>query len=304
MDFYLSTNWNADRHATGEALVDEILALGFAGVEIGYQLSGPQAEGVRRRVASGALRIGSVHAYAPFPLSAPGGHPELYLLASCDEDERIMATLLMQKTLHFAAEIGARAVVTHAGRIPISPTSAELITSAEDDGVDSRSYIKLLQRNQRRRARQARKHLDALCLSLDLLLPQCAELNLTLCLENLPSWEAIPTEDEMLELKQRYNTPQLAYWHDMGHGQIRENMKWARHRENAERLLPYTRGLHIHDVLPPALDHLPPPLGKLPFADFAFYGSAEVLRVFEPAPYVEAADVVAGLNYLQKTWSV
>ena len=302
MTFNLSTNWNASRHATGEAMVDEILALGFAGVELGYHLSEIQAEGVRRRVRSGSLQVGSVHAYAPVPLGAPGGHPELYLLASRDEDDRVMATILLQKTMAFAADMGARVVVVHAGRIPIAPSSSELIESGEEDGITSKRYQKLLQRNQRRRARQARKYLDALCRSLDLLLPRAAQLNLTLALENLPSWEALPNEDEMLELKQRYPTPQLAYWHDMGHGQVRENLGWIRHRESAERLLPYTAGLHIHDVLPLALDHLTPPLGKLPFADFAFYGTAPVLRVFEPAPNAPAAAVADGLKYLQQTW--
>ena len=303
MIFNLSTNWNASRHATGEAIADEILGLGFAGVELGYQLSELQAEGVRRRVASGALKVCSVHAYAPFPEYVPHGHPELYLLASRDEDDRVMATLLLQKTLNFAAEVGARAVVVHAGRIAIKPSSDELIDSAEEDGVDSKRYNKLLNRNQRRRARQARKYLDALCRSLDLLLPRCDKLNLTLCLENLPSWEALPTEDEMLELKQRYPAPQLGYWHDMGHGQVRENLRWINHLESAKRLLPHTCGLHIHDVLPFAQDHLPPSYGKLPFADFAFYGAAPVLRVLEPAPNVPAADLVAGLKFLQTTWA-
>jgi sugar phosphate isomerase/epimerase len=303
MDFHLSTNWNASRHATGEGLVDEILELGFAGVELGYQLSEPQAAGVLRRVQAGAVRVGSVHAYAPYPLGAPGGHPELYLLASRDEDERVMATLLLQKTLRLAAEAGARAVVVHAGRIPVSPDSNELIESAEDDGITSRRYLKLWQRNQRRRARRTRKHLDALCRSLDLILPQCARLHLTLCLENLPSWEALPTEEEMLELHQRYASPHLAYWHDIGHGQVRENLGWIRHREAAERLLPITAGLHLHDVRPMAQDHLPPPYGTLPFAAFAFYGTAPVLRVLEPAPGIPAKDLVAARQHLQSVWS-
>jgi sugar phosphate isomerase/epimerase len=302
MDFFLSTNWNAARRARGEWLVDEILELGFAGVEIGHQLSEVQAEGVRQRVRAGALRVSSVHAYAPYPIGAPGGHPELYLLASRNEDERAMAAVLLQRTLQFAAELRADAVVVHAGRIPLTPLSHELIESAEEDGLDSRRYQKLLARNQRRRARKARKHLDALCRSLDALLPLCAQWNVALCLENLPSWEALPTEDEMLELKQRYPAPQLGYWHDMGHGQVRENLGWIRHREAAERLLPHTRGLHIHDVLPLARDHLPPPLGRLPFADFAFYGPAPVLRVLEPDPRASAADLAAGLRHMQQVW--
>jgi sugar phosphate isomerase/epimerase len=303
MDFYLSTNWNAARHATGEGVVDEILALGFAGVELGYQLSESQAAGVLRRVHAGAVRVSSVHAYAPYPLGAPGGHPELYLLASRDEDDRVMATLLLQKTLRLAAEAGARAVVLHAGRIPITPASHELIESAEEDGLTSQRYTKLWQRNQRRRARRAPQHFEALYRSLDLILPLCARLQLTLCLENLPSWEAIPTEDEMIDLHQRYASPQLEYWHDIGHGQVRENLGWIQHRAWAERLLPITAGLHIHDVRPMAQDHLPPPHGRLPFADFAFYGTAPVLRVFEPAPNVPSEDLLAGRAHVQQAWT-
>ncbi len=302
LDFHLSTNWNTDRHATGEAMIDEILSLGFSGVELGYRLSEIQAEGVHRRVAAGQVKVGSVHAYAPYPIGAPAGHPELYLLASRDEDDRAMAIVLLQRTLAFAAEMGAHAVVVHAGRIPIEPASDELIEAAEEDGLDSPRYTKLLRRNQRRRARLARKHLDALCRSLDLLLPRCASLNLTLCLENLPSWEAVPTEEEMLELKQRYPAPSLAYWHDLGHGQVRENLGWIRHRECAERLLPHTVGLHIHDVLPLADDHLPPSQGNLPFEAFAFYASAPVLRVFEPDSRVPAAALVASLKYMRQAW--
>jgi len=303
MDFHLSTNWNAARHATGEALIDEILSLGFSGVELGYQLSEILAEGVHRRVAAGLVKVGSVHAYAPYPIGAPAGHPELYLLAARDEDDRAMAMVLLQRTLAFAAEMGARAVVVHAGRIPVKPSSAELIEAAEEDGTQSKRYARLLQRNQEGRSRLATEYFDALCRSLDVLLPRCAELNLALCLENLPSWEAIPTESEMLGLKQRYPTPSLAYWHDLGHGQVRENLGWIRHLECATALLPHTVGLHIHDVLPPAGDHLPPPLGKLPFEAFAFYGAAPVLRVFEPEPRAPAAALVAGLEYMQQAWA-
>ena len=303
MDFFLSTNWNASRHPSGEALADEILGLGFAGVELGYQLSELQAEGIRRRVAAGTLRVGSVHAYCPYPIGAPGGHPELYLIAARDDDERAMGVILLQRTLAFAAEVGARAVVVHAGRIDVSPDSNELITAADDDGVDGKVYRKLLARNQRRRARRSRKQLDALCRSLDVLLPRAAALKLDLCLENLPSWEAVPTEEEMLDLLQRYATSPLAYWHDMGHGQVRANLGWIDdHHTWAQRLLPHTRGIHSHDVHPPHHDHLVPGAGKMPFEDFAFYGRADLLRVFEPAPGTPVSELRAGLAHLRRLW--
>jgi sugar phosphate isomerase/epimerase len=305
MDFALSTNWNATRHANGEAMIDEILALGFQSVELGYQFSAEQAAGVSRRIASGAVTVTSVHAYCPVPIGAPGGHPELYLLASRDEDERAMATIFLMKTLDFAVRMGAQAVVMHAGRVPVKPFSNELIATAldEPDGCASRRYQKLLARLQRRRARKVGRHLDALRGALDHLVPRFAKAGLTLCLENLPSWEAIPTETEMQELMQHYASPALAYWHDMGHGQVRHNLGWiSDHRAAAEALLPHTRGIHIHDVRPLANDHLPPGQGTLPFADFAFYGKAPVLRVFEPAPQVKPADLAAGLAFVRQAW--
>ena len=38
MKFSLSTNWNAQRHVDGEELVDEIVALGFGALELGYHM--------------------------------------------------------------------------------------------------------------------------------------------------------------------------------------------------------------------------------------------------------------------------
>lgn len=303
MDLFLSTNWNAARHADGASMADEILGLGFAGVEVGYNLSERQAEGLRRRAADGALRVSSAHAYCPYPLGAPAGHPELYLLAAPDDDDRAMAVLLLQRTLDFAAEIGAATIVAHAGRIAVTPESQELIAAAEDDGADGARYLRLLARNQSRRARRARKHLDALRRSLDTLLPRCAERRLTLALENLPSWEAVPTEDEMLALLEQYPGAPLAYWHDLGHGQVRANLGWMNHLESARRLLPRTAGLHIHDVAPLSHDHLVPGDGKLPFADFAFYAASPALKVLEPAPGTPPDVVQAGAAYLRKVWS-
>lgn len=305
MDFALSTNWNAGRHATGEAMIDEIIALGFPSVELGYQLNTEQADGIRRRITQGAVTVTSVHAYCPVPLGAPHGSPELYLLASRDEDERALATIYLMKTLDFAVQMGAQAVVMHAGRVKVKPFSDELIAAAEEDaaGCASHRYQKLLARLQRRRARKVGRHLDILRGALDHLVPRFAKAGLTLCLENLPSWEALPSETEMLELIQHYASTALAYWHDMGHGQVRHNLGWiSDHRVTAKTLLPHTRGIHIHDVRPLANDHLPPGQGTLPFADFAFYGRANILRVFEPAPQVTATDLAASLAFVRKAW--
>ena len=75
MTFSLSTHWNAANHDSGEAIVDEILAMGIDSLELGYDLRIDQVAGVRRRVEEGAVRVASVHNYCPTPVGAPYGHP-------------------------------------------------------------------------------------------------------------------------------------------------------------------------------------------------------------------------------------
>ena len=308
MKIALSTNWNVRRHEAGEAMVDEILALGFDALELGYHTTEELAAGVLRRVQAGSVKVDSVHAYCPVPVGAPHGYPELYLLASLDEDERAMAAILLGRTLTFAASMGARAVVLHAGRIFLKTLFGELHTrtlvdALEEDGtLEGPKYQRLLAKALRRRSSRVRKYFDGFCLSLDALLPKFEKAGVTLCLENLPSIEAFPDEREMLMLKQRFDTTSLAYWHDMGHGQVRENLGWIRHVETARELLPFTRGVHIHDAEPLMDDHLPPGKGMIDFEAFAFYGSDEVLKVFEPSPDVTPDELRQSLQVVRQAW--
>ena len=308
MRFSLSTNWNVSRHEEGESLADEILSLGFDALELGYHTTAELAAGMLRRVRSGTVVVDSVHAYCPVPVGAPHGYPELYLLASLDEDERAMASILIGKTLAFAETMGARAVVLHAGRVFLNSFFGDLHTrmlvdALEDEGsLESPRYQRLLAKARRRRAARVRKYYDGFCLSLDALLPKFEKAGVTLCLENLPSIEAFPDECEIVMLKQRFDTPALAYWHDMGHGQVRENLGWIKHVEAARDLLPYTRGIHIHDALPPTHDHLPAGKGMIDFGAFSFYSSEQVIRVFEPSPLVTSAELQAALRHVRQAW--
>lgn len=308
MRIALSTNWNVRRHTEGEALVDEILGLGFDALELGYHTTEELAAGVRRRVAAGAVAVDSVHAYCPVPIGAPHGYPELYLLASPDEDERVMASILIGRTLDFAVSMGAKAVVLHAGRIALRSLFGELNTPLlaealmEEESPEGVHYQRLLVKAMRRRARSVPRMFDRFCLSLEALLPRFEKAGVVLCLENLPSIEAFPDEREAVMLKQRFSTPALACWHDMGHGQVREYFGWGSHAEAAQALLPFIRGVHIHDALPLTDDHLPPGKGGIDFGAFAFFGAPEVIKVFEPSPQVTPEELAEALAFVRQVW--
>jgi sugar phosphate isomerase/epimerase len=304
MTFALSTNWNSPRHADGEAIVDEILSLGFTRVEIGYQFQETQVPGLLRRIRDGATAADSVHAYSPVPLGAPNGHPELFLLAAPEEDTRRLAIFHMRRTLDLAATIGARAVISHAGRVPVGRRWARLANELSTDNTEHWRYRWNLRRLVQARQRRIGRHLDALRRSLDELLPHFGQAGVALALENLPSYDALPDAEEMLQLAVQYPDSMLRYWHDIGHGQIMANAGFADPIETTRRLLSLIAGVHIHDVRGPMLDHQAPGDGGIDFSRYGFLADPAILHVFEPAATVTPEALKSGLSHLRLAWAI
>ena len=200
MDYALSTNWNSARHADGAAVVDEIVELGFTSLEIGYAFQEMQIPGLLSRLHDGTATVGSVHAYSPVPIGASSGHPELFLPASVEEDIRRLSTFHLRRTLDLAVAVGARAIVVHAGRVPVGRRWARHVHDIEHG--TTHHWLSRWNRNLmfRGRARHIGRHLDALRRSLDEMLPLCAHAGVVLALENLPSFDALPAPDEMMQL--------------------------------------------------------------------------------------------------------
>ena len=303
MEFSLSTRWNTYRHESGEALVDEILELGISQIELGYDLRLSLVPGVRARISSGDVTCSSVHNYCPVPMGAPHGHPELFSLSSLDERERESAVRHTSHTVTFAAEVGAKAVVVHAGNVHTRKRTRKLIALAEDDKQNTPKYEKLRLKLLMERSKKAQPYLDQLSRSLDALMPTLQECGISIGIENLPSWESIPTETELETILARIDSPLIRYWHDMGHGQVRQNLGFIGHQRWAEKLAPYLVGMHIHDCKPPAGDHLMPPNGNINFSDFRKTAKHAKIWVLEPSPGTPADQVIEGHQHVEASWS-
>lgn len=302
MMFSLTTRWNASRHTDGEAMIAEILGLGFDRVELGYDLRIDLVPGVKKMVASGAVKVDSVHNFCPVPVGAPRGHPELFTMASTDRREREAAVHHTAKTARFAAEMGARVVIVHGGNVEMTRLSRGLCALHEQGRQFTPAYEKAKIKLQVARDRKARKQVDLLRESLEQLLPRAAETGVKIALENLPAWEGIPSELEMETLCRDFSGQGLRCWYDIGHGQIRENLGLINQERWIERLSPYLAGLHIHDVLPPAGDHRMPPEGRVDFGRLKRFAEMDLLRVIEPAPDAPAEKIVEALKFLRQTW--
>lgn len=302
MHFSVSTHWNTYRHTTGEAMIEEILGLGVDAVELGYDLRIDMVPGVRAMVAAKAVKVDSVHNYCPVPMGAHRGHPELYTPASTERTTRDNAVLHMSKTIAFAAEVGARAVVAHAGNVDMSRMSREMIEWCEQGRQYSPAYEKLKLKVMTTRDKKAPKQLDYLRESIDRLLPVLEQHRMVLAFENLPTWESIPTEIEIERLLTSYQSPWLRCWFDFGHAQIRQNIGFINAERWAERLAPWMAGMHIHDVRAPVQDHVMPPKGQIAFDRYREIANRDLIRVIEPAPGTDPGEVKEAIAFLRACW--
>jgi len=304
MSLALSTRWNAGRHITGEAMIEEILALGLNRVELGYDLRTELIPGVKAMVSSGAVRVGSVHNFCPIPVGAPRPHPELYTPGSTDRREREFAVIHISKTLRFAAEMGAQVVVCHSGNIDMPRISFDLVRMASHGEQFSEAYEALKLKAQITRDKRAPKQIEYLVESLQKLVPVVQETGVKLALENLPTWEAIPSELEGEQLMKQFHSAGIRLWWDIGHAQIRENLGFINASRWLRRLAPWIAGMHIHDVAPPGQDHIMPPRGQVDFKALSDIAKMDMVRVLEPAPDTEPDQITTALEHLRKAWNL
>lgn len=302
MLFSITTHWNTDRHKSGEAIIEEILGLGLDRIELGYDLTIDLVPGVKAMVDSKAVTVDTVHNFCPVPTASPVGHPELYSLASNDIRERSLAVKYSTVTIRFAAEIGAKLVVLHCGRVSVAPGTHDLMLFMSAGHLFDTEFEKRRQRLIEARERRFQPHLDAACSALEELLPVLEETGVKLGLEISPYWEGIPSELEAEQIFERFESPALGYWHDIGHGQIRENLGFGSHIRWLERLRPRLLGMHIHDVIYPTADHVMPPKGNFRFESLSHIAQDNIWRVFEPMPGLPKDEVAEGIRRVRACW--
>ena len=272
MKLSLSTNWCNRNTDSGEEIAEKAMSLGFEELELGFHTTDLQVAGFKKMLDK--IPVGSVHAFAPVPISAPQGYPELYSLASFDEEARRMAHFQIVKNVRFAAEMGADALVLHLGR------------------VMCRGWISRF--DMKRRVKRGRKMCDVARRELDALVPELEKNGVRLGLENLPYLEGFPADWEVAELCGEWVRP----WLDTGHDYVRVSSGWR----YAKSPLPENiLGLHINDSNG-GDDHLAPGTGKIDFAALKAVASKARHLVFEPHPGVTTEELKSGLETIRRLW--
>ena len=291
MRFSLSTNWCNRRIESGEEIADKAAELGFDGLELGFHTTFQQVEGFMSRLDR--MPVLSVHAFCPVPISAPQGYPELYQLASFDEEMRKMAQLMIRRNIAFAAEMGATALVLHAGRVARESVLSMLLPD--------RFAKRIREKN---RVVRGRKMVDVLKKELDLLIPELQKHRVKLGLENMPYPEGFPDLSEIGSVAGDWVRP----WFDTGHWYAMEKLGGCEvgksESSGASISQPFDSstfrplGFHLNDSNG-GDDHLAPGDGKIDFSAMKTVMEKAEHLVLEPNASVSEDRLKSALERLR-----
>ena len=279
-----STCWNSARHTAGDKMLRQIVDLGFDYVELGHGIRISLMPGIQEMYDAGKVKFSSLHNFCPLPVEVMGASPDCYQFSSGYTKERERAVRQTFQTIDFAERLGAPFVIMHLGQVPMKPITDALVKLAKNGELLSREYVRQKIRAIKKRETAAPVYLNRVKDCLRRIVDYAASKNIKLGVEGRRGYEEIPTERELPVLLDELNSPQLGYWHDFGHIQIKENLAFVDHAEWLRQIAPRTFGCHVQDCIWPAQDHQPPFTGDVDLAKLVPLLPRDCVWVWEMSP--------------------
>ncbi len=262
------------------ALMAALETMGADAVELEYRIPAAVWGALKAALRQKALAVSSLHNFCPLPPEFARGSGDLFSLASLDREERHAAVRLTLQTIEQANDLEARAVVLHCGRVSMTAATEILHQYQHRGRIATDEARSFLARKLTERDRLKPRHLDALCFSLEKLLPAAERHHVRLGLENRYHYHELPGIDDFALIFREFDGAPLGYWHDSGHAHAAEVLGLFAAQDLLERYESQLVGCHLHDARG-LDDHLPPGRGEIDFAALVPYLMAGALQVIE-----------------------
>jgi sugar phosphate isomerase/epimerase len=300
--YSLSSCWNSHRHTDGRAMLREIRELGFEYAELSHGTRISLLPGILEAVEASEIRISSLHNFCPLPIGVNNSAPNLYQFSAERPRERELAHRYTLKTLELAERVKAPVVVLHLGSIEMRNYTDKLLELVGRGEKENGKYQQLCAEVEEKREARKGPFLERTKEMLRLLLKEAEQRGVVLGIENRQALEELPFESDFQFLFREIASPNLVYWHDTGHAQIKENLGFIFHRMHLESLANRVFGYHIHDVQFPGRDHCAPGSGTIDFAALKDCVKPAHVKVFEFSPSLTAEDVKRGAEHVRQLW--
>jgi sugar phosphate isomerase/epimerase len=281
-------------------MLAEMAGLGFAYVELSHGIRLTLVPGILQALGEGIIEVSSTHNFCPLPAGMVHSAPNLFEPSAPagrgHEQEQWLRH--SRRTLDFAAQVRARAVVMHLGSVRffwLNPARQlrkfvrrhPMVAWPAEPRYQQR-LARAVEKLRRRRPAFWKQTLR----SLEEILPYAVEKGVRLGFENRERLEELPGDADFPGLLKSFAQPgQVGYWHDTGHAELKERMGMITQRrlleENAAQLI----GFHLHDVDETGRDHQPIGKGRVDFKMIRQFCQPHHLLVLELSPRVSLADV-------------
>ena len=283
-------------------MLREIRDLGFAYAELSHGIRLSLVPGILEAVAAGEMKISSLHNFCPLPIGVEHPAPNLYEFSADRDRDRQLAVKHTLNTLDFATRVGAPLVVLHFGSMDLKDYTVKLKELLQRGERGTPKFQKLVVEASAAREAKKRPFWDRSRATLRELLPVAKSRGLKFGIEIREAVEELPLDGDFAALLAEFPAPDVFYWHDVGHAQIKQDLGFISHAPHLEALAPRLAGFHIHDVKFPAQDHYPPGGGDIDFAALQPYVKPEHIKVFELSPKVPVEAVKRGVAHLKNIW--
>ncbi|MBR6184964.1 MAG: TIM barrel protein [Clostridia bacterium] len=295
-DLALSTMWNYRKAASGEELMDQLLALGFRKTELNYRVKPEWLPAIQRYIGQGLIQAVSVHNVFPEVGDERFGTDSV-LLGYEDETLRAQSVEWSKRSIDWACRLGARAVVFHPTEVPLPPAEYDiplkkLIAAHQTDGEQYRALREemVLRRASAPYISRMLKSVEELC---DYVVRD--HLPVKLGMENRAMCHQVPVFSEFEIIAERFEGSPAGIWLDTGHAIMMIEMG-LQQLPLSGRVKRNIVGMHIHDAAN-GLDHYAPcTLPGNVLEGFREYIQASPIRVLELSGRLSAEEILTGTD--------
>ena len=280
-------------------MLKEMAGLGFTHVELSHGIRITLVPGIIRAVQEGVVQISSTHNFCPLPTGVTQAAPNLFEPSALESAEQEQWLRHTKRSIDFAAQVRARVLVCHLGRVsffwfnPAKKIQAYLREHPDAGRTPSdRTYHALLAKALARLRRRMPPYWARMKESIAAVSDYAQQKGVKLGFENREKFDELPLDADYADFLAEFPAEApVGYWHDTGHADIKEGMGLLEHRAHLEKLSVRTIGWHLHDVSAEGKDHQPVGSGRIDFKMVSGFWRPEHLLTLELSPRVSVEDV-------------
>jgi sugar phosphate isomerase/epimerase len=296
----ISTSWKSEMSNSGIEIIEAILDLPVEGVELEYRITTPMLKEILPLLKKRRFSVVSLHNFFPLPEGLPKEEAsgDVFSLSAPDREERERAVKYTLRTMEWAEEFGAKAVVLHLGKIPMDDPMEDLKKLYDQRKIQTQEGEIFIEEQKRIRAQKSAKHLDAALRSLERLAPEAERRRVLLGVENRVNIQDFPDFGECKILFREFFGGPVRYWHDIGHATAQQNLGLTVQKEFLENFAEVLVGVHLHGCQGYD-DHRAPGSGEEDYSLMQKFLKADTLRVVETHHRASREELLQGLEFLR-----